>query len=328
MPDYALFGGCLRSDIPFPELREIPRGIATWTLRTAVEPCPARQLELVHEASAGDWRARLYRSASGHRIEFSDTGSFDISANGAELTWYPAPAAPVHQARINIVGPVLATALHFAGYVSLHASAVALHSHAVAFAAPPFHGKSTLALAMVTAGARLITDDMVPVDPAPPVTCLAGVPSIRLRDESVSHFMPDRMRSSAPVVDKHLLSDLPSDRVALEPVPLGAIYILTPVVAEPGCDAVRRTRLPPVQGAMTIIRHSRIGPILGAHESAAFFPRAAAIADAVPVYTLAIARDLDRMPEVVAQLLQWHGPAAQTRAMRAGSSPTPGDWTE
>jgi hypothetical protein len=47
--------------------------------------------------------------------------------------------------------------------------------------------------------------------------------------------------------------------------------------------------------------------VLGGEESAVSFDRAVTVARSVPVYTLDLVRGYERMPEVVAQLFEWHG---------------------
>src|SRR5690606_20856569 len=88
---------------------------------------------------------RLFRIPGGFRLTYDDTGSFDVLSEGAEVVWYRVPGVAISAVRTDLLGRVLALALHSAGIYCLHASAVELAGSAVGFMAPKFRGKSTLA---------------------------------------------------------------------------------------------------------------------------------------------------------------------------------------
>jgi serine kinase of HPr protein (carbohydrate metabolism regulator) len=71
-------------------------------------------------------------------------------------------------------------ALHLQGLLCLHGSGVGIDGSAVAFLANKGAGKSTLATALCAAGATLVTDDMLPVDPRSPVMAWPSMPAVRL----------------------------------------------------------------------------------------------------------------------------------------------------
>src|SRR5919202_2949720 len=179
MPQYSLFGGCFSSDIPFPELRPTDDPTTDWTFRRASALPPMAQPVLM---SDGVWpsgiRLSTYSHGGGFRLDYSDTGVFDISPDGALITWCPRPDTSEEVARHDTLGIVLSMALHAAGLLPLHGSAVAIGGAGVAFLAPSGTGKSTLALALVRGGARMLTDDTLPVDLGPPVTAWPGVQSV------------------------------------------------------------------------------------------------------------------------------------------------------
>jgi hypothetical protein len=56
--------------------------------------------------------------------------------------------------------------------------------------------------------------------------------------------------------------------------------------------------------------HAKLAPLLGKEESANLLDHAVAVSMATPVYELAVVRDLDRISEVVDQLMAWHAPSA------------------
>src|SRR5690606_14129051 len=150
-----------RSDITFPELRELSSDSVTWTLRTVDSMEEMERAQLLGEFElSSEVRTRLFEHAAGFRFEYDDTGSYDISADGSAIRWLAGPRPSPGSVRADITGRVLATALHAGGRLCLHGSAVATETGSIAFVAPKFHGKSTLALALTRAGCRLMTDDV------------------------------------------------------------------------------------------------------------------------------------------------------------------------
>jgi hypothetical protein len=315
MPDYAIFGGCLRSAIAFPELRHAPARDVTWTLRESASPPPVAGAAVLGELEINaSCRVRLVRHDGGYRLDYDDTGTYDVSADGRSITWCRGPNAGPSAVRADVTGRVLATALHAAGYFCLHGSAVSLAGGTIAFVAPKYHGKSTLALALTRAGGRLVTDDVLPVDPGPPAQAIPGVHQVKLWDDSAELFGVEQREVEAG--EKHLVHDFADDHLMFERTPLSAIYLLTIAGhdADPS-EAARRVRLPDVPSALALVRHAAIGALLGGAEAPALFDRAVALARVVPVYRLERVKGFDRMDEVIETLLGWHGtPAPATPA--------------
>ena len=310
MPDYSIFGGCLRSDIAFPELRELSSDSASWTLLSVDTIEEMERAQLLGEFQLNpELSMRLFEHASGFRFEFDDTGSYDISADGGIIRWLPGPSPGPNSVRADITGRVLAMALHAGGRLCLHGSAVATESGAVAFVAPKFHGKSTLALALTRAGYRLMTDDVLPVDPGPPARAIPGVHQVKLWDDSAELF--DVRRGEPMTGDKHLVHEIPEESLMFQPSSLSAVYLLSPLTGESSMEgAARRIPIPDVTAALALVRHAALGSMLGGAQAARIFERAATLASTVPVYRLETVAGLDRLNDVVAQLQEWHGTAS------------------
>ena len=103
MPAYSIFGGCLSSDITFPELREMSSGAASWTLRSVdtVEEMERAQLLGDFELNP-ELRVRLFEHGAGFRFEFDDTGIYDISADGSTIRWLPGPRPGPNSVRADM----------------------------------------------------------------------------------------------------------------------------------------------------------------------------------------------------------------------------------
>jgi hypothetical protein len=314
MRNYQVFGGALRSDIEFPELRIIESDAPSWTLRSTLVPDMTSATLLGEVEVIPGCQVRLFRHSAGFRFVFDDTGSFDITDSGRDIAWSRGPAADAEAVRADVTGRVFAVAMHASGHLCLHGSAVATGDGAIAFLAPKFHGKSTLALALTRAGAKLLTDDVLPVDPRTPVQAVPGVHQVKLWQDSATHFGVDR---EAPRPgNKHLLHDFDDSMLSNDRTSLAAIYLLSPINVEEGAaaPAVARTRMHVVPSALALVRHSIMGSMLGGADAQLVIDRATTIAEAVPVYQLAVAAGMERIGDTVEQLLAWHGGAAVTGA--------------
>lgn len=311
MRDYQVFGGALRSDIEFPELRTIESDAPSWTLRTIAAAPDIASAQLLGQAEIlPGFHVKLLSHERGFRFVFDDTGTFDITDSGREISWAAGPHFEDSWVRADVTGRVMALALHASGHLCLHGSAVAARSGAIAFLAPKFHGKSTLALALARAGAKLLTDDLVPVDPRTPIQAVPGVHQVKLWQDSASHFGVER--ETPRPGSKHLLHDFDDSMLSNDRTPLAAIYLLAPIIVAEGTAAptVTRARMHSVASALALVRHSMMGSMLSGIEAQRVIDRATTVAEAVPVYQLAVTAGMERIGETVDQLLAWHGGAA------------------
>lgn len=303
---YRVFGGVLAAPFPFPELRpDDGTGPADWTLQVAETSAPDLSATPVgrDELTAGI-AAALARTPHGLRLVFDDTGTFDVTKGGAEITWYPTPGSDRELVRVDILGRVLAVATHERGILCLHGSAVSLGGRGIGFLAPKGSGKSTLALTLAAHGARLLTDDTLPVDPARG-EARPGVHSVRLWTDAAERFgsLGDwRVGLS----EKRTFDTLPDSLVQHDAVPLAALYELVPVEARDGAPFVSRTRLAGAQAAVTLMTHSKLGALMGGMESMQVFDRCATLASTVPVYRLEVARSLGAIDTVASTIASWH----------------------
>lgn len=308
---YFVYGAGLHSTMPFPELQEARDIAASWDFSAVGQLPPMRDaIELGADNIYGDVHARLFRHADGHRITVDDTGDFDLAEGGRCLQWQRREESWPDFVRAHLLGRVLATAMFHEGWLPLHGSAVVLQEGAVAFLAPKGFGKSSLALALTQLGARLLTDDTLPVQPVGPSgepLAWPGVHSLRVHDDAVEALGAD-VHGHATREGKLLVTGIPADRRASLPVPLRAVYLLDPRLPGSGAEvAATRTRLPALQAAVGIVAHVKIGRMLGPSGAAAMLTRSAAVTRSVPVYRLSATRDLALLETVAATVMAWHG---------------------
>jgi hypothetical protein len=308
MNNYHVFGGVLRSELAFPELDVAERGDPDWTLHVTFVPAPDVPLgpQLGEDRVEVNVMVRSYVTPSGFRLVYDDTGVFDVTEGGRAIRWHRPPAADAEAGRLDVLGRVLALALHASGWLSLHGSAVALGEGAVAFLAAKGNGKSTLAFALMRAGAALLTDDTVVIEPGRPSIVRPGVQSVRLFRDSA-----DWLSAPAPLAGtsdiKPTFGQLVTDARRLTRAPLAALYLLESVPAGTIAEPVERERIEGPAAVFQLITQTKIGTLLGGSEAPTVFGAVVAIAEGAPVYRLRVTRDYGQLQQVVEQIVGWHG---------------------
>lgn len=134
------------------------------------------------------------------------------------------PTADLGLTQVLATGLVISVVCLLRGHLVLHASCVQWRNSAVAIVGRSGAGKSTTATLLCRAGARLITDDVLRVDPGSPAWCYAGTTENRLRSGAAGELATGYTSRSA--ADGRVAVALPSaDRRRL---PLRRILIPYP----------------------------------------------------------------------------------------------------
>ena len=303
---YSVYGSCLGSTVEFPELRAAPSGSPRWKFSTTPQhPHMVNAAELGAELIYGDVHARLYKHEAGHRITVDDTGAFDLAHGGRDIRWEHRESAWPDFVRAHLIGRVLATSLFFEGWLPLHGSAVAFAGGVAAFLAPKGYGKSTLALALTAAGAKLVTDDTLPVELCDPPCAWPGVHAVRVRPDAVG-AIGIATDGTLTREGKTLVTDLETSRLAHERAPLTALYFLDPVDPLKASEPVSRARLPETLATLSVVSHVKIARMLGASSAPVLLDRAATLVRAVPAFQLSVPRALDGLRAAAARIAEWH----------------------
>lgn len=320
MPDYAVFGGRLRSDMEFPWLRALGAGHEsdpTWTLSAGYVAPPDIDSRLIGEDVIGDGSpVRLYAETGRHLLHYAGLGSFAIERG--RITYSAEPGVPDELIRLCVIGRVFATVLHLSGTACLHGGAVDLAGKGLAFLAPAGTGKSTLVRALVRSGAKHVADDSIPIEPGDPPILRPGVPAVRLRKYRVGEVQQASAEESgghplaAALAHKYGVAVEHAEMLAQAPVPLDAVYLLSPAAADAPSSATR-TQLDGTTATLALLSNARGGALAAQSWAPELLERCAQITNGATVYRLDIARDLTRLPEAVAQIFDWHGPADEAR---------------
>jgi hypothetical protein len=305
---YAVFGYIIESAVALPELEPTAlRDPAHWRIAVGHgSPEPSVVAPLGADLVFGDIHVRAYAVGTELRLAFDDTGIFDIHTARRRIVWYPGPSVTDVSVRADLLGRVMALAAHTDGHVALHASAVSIDGRAVAFLGPKHAGKSTLALALVRGGARLLADDTLVVRLGAGTACAApGVQRMRLWNDSARalRVAVSELAGAKPIMDR-----LEPNEIETGLVPLDVCYLLE---WSPELDggAVRRERIPAVHAALAQVRFSKLGALAGGAIGVTLLDRVTNLTRSVPVLRASIGRDLESLGDVASQFMTWHSRA-------------------
>jgi hypothetical protein len=315
MPDYFIFGGCLRSELSFPELTRISDRTPDWILRIGALSRTDDANVLSDIELSSSCRIRVTRGKGWLRYAHSCTGSFEISAAGRRILFEPSDKGDLDGARSDFVSRVLLYCVGDGSVTWLHGSAVRIGDGAVAFLGASGSGKSTLALALARGGADHICDDTLPVEagltpvirPSDDIIRLCSDSRTRLassasaiRRESDGKFVLTRRSVGSPHASS--ASDGRGDARS----PLSAIYLLNSAAHFDSDDVVTRRLVTPTSAVPALMRHVKLGPVVGSEHPVRLMRQLGAIASAVPVFELGVSRDWSVVDDVVERVIAWH----------------------
>jgi hypothetical protein len=289
---YRIFGLTLRSEIP---LEELPSADRSSVPDAEIKYGPAGSPEGPNGYSA---------SEQGTLLRVPEVGRYLIH-NGREIVVEPEPGASDRNIRLFLLGSAVGALLHQRGLLPLHANAIEMEGKAVAFSGHSGAGKSTIAAWFHDRGHRILTDDVCVIgfDETGRALAYPGIPRLRLWREALEASGRDagEYRRSFDAMDKY---DVPSERHALEPLPLAAVYLLRQAEAETGGASIER--LQGVDAVETIVANTYRGAYLrtigrtGEHLAACL-----RLARQVPVFRAARLWGFDRF-DAQAEMLRMH----------------------
>jgi hypothetical protein len=165
---------------------------------------------------------------AGTQIGWDSVGAF-LVRDGCEIVIEPDPAATPERIRLFLLGAAMGVLLHQRGLMVLHASAVEMDGGVVAFLAPKWGGKSTMAAVLHSRGHPLVTDDILAIDLSGPTPVVhPGFPQLKLWPDTLALLGEDSsdVRRLHPQIEKR---DYRAEaRFPHRPLPLRAVFGLGP----------------------------------------------------------------------------------------------------
>jgi hypothetical protein len=298
---YSVYGIVVASDTPLGLPEYSHDGLGQVECLTAHASIFRRAVRDVSFDSRPDswYRYACLRDGSTY-VRWDTVGEFIVAANGRRITCRRAEESSGESFEVYMLGQALSFALVRQRFEPLHATAVVVDDHAVAFLGNNAFGKSSLAACFLEAGHRLLTDDLLILQESPGgVLAYPGPARIKLFSKIARRFLghtanPVRMNRDTDKlilpVDEHL-------RCA-SPVPLKVIYSL----AAPR-DACRKPNasietLSPRQAFVELLRGTFNRRLAGPERLARQFGVMSSLADFMSVKKLTYPRAIGRLQEV------------------------------
>ena len=219
-----------------------------------------------------------------------------------------------YQVEVYLLGVFAAQWLERRGTAVLHGSAVTVGSHAVGFLGSNGAGKTSLALAMIDRGGRLLTDDLlaVPIEDGIAVAD-PTFPQVRLwPDDAEQRFgNVDGLELAHPGYSK-LRVPIPADSFSPTPAPLTALYL-----PRRGADLA----IEEVRGSSALFSLMSESFSVGLNDRPdqreAWMARTAALLEVLKVFTLAYPDSFGSLPDVSAAVAEH---SARIQSNRVGGT--------
>ena len=195
---YHAFGLTIASDIELPELWPASFEQADVRIRTV----PTRS-DFPPPEAPGEF---VFRDDEAFLL-WPQVGAFRIIGKGT-IVVEPAPGADPALLAFPLLGPIFAVLLQARGALVLHGSALRIGEVGIGFLGDKGAGKSTTASALIAAGHRLLTDDVLAIDgwKRGQARILPAFAQVKLSHEASEALGFDDTQRRAPVpivVDKH-----------------------------------------------------------------------------------------------------------------------------
>lgn len=205
-----------------------------------------------------------------------------------------------------IVLPLLMEAVRADGFVSLHAAALAHNGRAALFPAASGAGKTTITLALLRAGFRLLSDDCPLLRRAEGgIVVHAFAEPLHVMPKASAYFpeLCAPLRASAP-------GKFPGEfKVALDPVSVYGKCVIQQcppgAILFPAISQEDRTRLEPLAAPDALLRLLNLAmPSASRLHLREQLELLGDLVSAAPCYTLATGRDFERLPGCVRAVLE------------------------
>jgi hypothetical protein len=230
-------------------------------------------------------RFSFCRSGDDYVARFYSLADFDIAGDLRHVHCRPDSRADPDLVPILVCGGVVAFLLMAAGRTVLHASAVEVGQTAIAFAGPSGTGKSTLGALLCATGARLVTDDCLPLSvDGDGVRCGGGTRELRLREGATGLVRQFSVAPRTRQTADQRMAVSPPLRQSARP-PLAAIVLPLP---ERGSPTLGVNVLPTAQAAHRLAQCFRIGGWRRPEDLSRTFGLAVELAQRVPVLEMRV----------------------------------------
>lgn len=301
----SLYGVRIASEWPLPPgLAPPSSGPPEITIHASIPPALLGEVaEALRAEPPEEGRWYVQRALADGATYLCWTGLFEfvVSASGAEVCSRPLAGATDEAFHTYLFNQVLSFALLCRGVEPLHSTSVVVDGRAVAFLGDCGYGKSSLGAAFVSAGHRLLTDDLLVVDERSGGWIGHPGPSrMKLFPEMADHFFgPGAARVPMNGGTPKAVLRIPGTSMQRVPAPLAALLFLHPPGEGDGDGEVRLERATPREAFIGLTTNTFNDLLRGPDRLRQHLAWASRVSVGVPVWRLSYPRDLAVVPRVV-----------------------------
>jgi hypothetical protein len=288
----------LQTDIPLPELPHAPAARADCRFRLL----PPRRQAAAPRAWLHRWRREdgavlvsLGRMRRGYLVRFTGLADFLISPAADTIRCRARLGISATTVRHLLLDQVIPMVLAHRGHLTLHASAAITGDGALAFAGKAGWGKSTICASLAHAGGSPLADDCLVIGRRRgQFFAVPSYPGLRLWPDTVK-ALGRRVHTCELVADyseKRRITSRRADLRRRSPVPLRAIYVLSPPRRR---RVISIARIEPRQAVGRLLAHTHRLDLTDRNRLVAELDALSRLAARVPVFELAFPRDLKRL---------------------------------
>lgn len=300
MHQYALYAISLRSEWRLPYDEGTNEAYPTVELLERPESHFIDGATEADRRSLGPWAQYIPLPDGREYLRWVGLFEFLISADGRQIAGRPLSKATPEAFHTYLLGQVLSHSLIKFGYEPLHATVVDVDGEAVGFLGDTGRGKSTLAAAFLSAGYRLLTDDLLVLrQDGEQFTAYPGAPRLKLFPEVAAAILGSRAGSTPmnPLTSKVLIP-LEIATQASRPLPLRQLYVLGAPDAKGQRRGVTIRRLPHRRTFIELVRNNYNGDVVDSDRLTRQLAFTATLAMSIPVKLLSYPRLLAELPAV------------------------------
>jgi hypothetical protein len=230
---------------------------------------------------------------------------FLVTGDGRRIFFRKLDAGSLESLRFYLLGRALSFAMVRQGYEPIHSSTVVLDGHALAFLGESGFGKSSLAAEFLSAGCRLLTDDLLLVSQrSGRLEAQPGPPRIKLFPWVARQCLgPDAAGVPMNMWSDKLVVPLGEDRHSSRPVPLSSFYILRSPHEIGREQGIRIDDVSRRDAFVEMIRYTFNDDLADGDRLKRLFSKSLELAAQVPVKRISYPRELPLLPEVRKQIM-------------------------
>jgi hypothetical protein len=297
MNEYSAFGLKIVSEMDIPELASAGEGdVDVHITYGDIDVPPFRD---------PSHKSVTKKTPAGYVCYLKDIGGICVE-DGSRITVQPLDGAEEKGFRFLVSGIALGILLHLRGFVTLHASAIALQNRVVGFVGNRGMGKSTTAAAFHAHDHPIVTDDLLVLDiKEDQVIAYPGFPHLKLYPNAIEGSLgedPNHIPKINPAGTKRSYGA--TTGFSERPLPLRSLYILEyeegDVSRTPYSETVTGS-----QACIELIRHSYVPRLLPEEAvSTGHFQRCARVVQSSEIRRLYREESFEGLQSIVALITE------------------------